>query len=92
MKKPGALSSGTCYALIARMAMYFKNYDVAIDAAKKVIGSGVQQVVTSCTNATVNSYAELFTYTGELNQENASGIAGMVARTADEICTCRHWR
>lgn len=62
------ISSGTCYALIVRMAMYFKKYDVAIDAAKKVIGSGVYRLHRS-TNATVNSYAELFTYTGELNKE-----------------------
>lgn len=62
------ISSGACYALITRLALFFKKYEVARDAAKKVISSGVYRLHRS-TNANVNSYAELFSYAGLLNKE-----------------------
>ncbi|RPE09027.1 RagB/SusD family nutrient uptake outer membrane protein [Chitinophaga lutea] len=62
------ISSGTCYALLTRLAMYFKKYDAAKTAAVKVIGSGVYRLHRS-SNANANSYAELFSYAGELNKE-----------------------
>lgn len=62
------ISAGACNALIVRLALYFHHYDVARDAAAKVIQSGVYQLYRS-QKADVNSYAELFSYTGELNKE-----------------------
>lgn len=62
------ISSGTCYALLARMAMFYKKYEVARDAAKEIIDSKVYSLHRS-TNANANSYAELFSYAGELNKE-----------------------
>jgi hypothetical protein len=61
------ISSGTCYALLARMAMYYKKYDVARDAAKNVINSGVYSLYRATNPA--NSYSDLFMYAGELNKE-----------------------
>ncbi|HEY8957635.1 RagB/SusD family nutrient uptake outer membrane protein [Chitinophaga sp.] len=62
------ISAGACNALIVRLALFFHHYDVAKDAAAKIIGSGVYKLYRS-EKAGVNSYAELFSYSGELNQE-----------------------
>lgn len=62
------ISAGACNALIARLALYFHHYDVARDAAAKVISSGVYELYHS-QKPDVNHYAELFSYTGKLNKE-----------------------
>jgi hypothetical protein len=62
------ISAGACNALIVRLALFFHHYDVARDAAAKIIGTNVYKLYRS-EKAGVNSYAELFSYTGELNKE-----------------------
>lgn len=62
------ISSGVCWALIAKLAMFYKEYETAKMAAKKVIDQNVYALYRS-TNTKVNSFAELFTYAGELNKE-----------------------
>ncbi|MGO4292583.1 RagB/SusD family nutrient uptake outer membrane protein [Chitinophaga sp. RAB17] len=62
------ISAGTCNALIAKLAIFYHHYDVARDAAAKVISSGVYKLYRS-EKPNVNSFAELFSYTGELNKE-----------------------
>ncbi|MBV7530571.1 RagB/SusD family nutrient uptake outer membrane protein [Chitinophaga sp. sic0106] len=62
------ISSGVCYALMSKLAMYYGHFDVAKSNAKAVIDQGTFALYKS-TNAKANSYAELFLYTGELNKE-----------------------
>lgn len=62
------ISSGACLALISRLALHFSQYDLARQAAERAISSGAYKLYRSA-NANANSYAELFSYTGELNQE-----------------------
>ncbi|WP_173820296.1 RagB/SusD family nutrient uptake outer membrane protein [Niastella vici] len=62
------VSAGTCWALISRLALFYKNYDAAKDAAKKVIDLGVYELYKTVSNPK-NSYADLFLYTGEVNKE-----------------------
>ena len=66
--EPWRISSGVCWALISRLALYYKHYDVARDAAKKVIDQGIYKLYRS-SDPGINSYAELFSYAGELNNE-----------------------
>lgn len=66
--EPWRISSGVCWALISRLALYYKHYDLARDAAKKVIDQGIYKLYRS-QDPTVNSYSELFSYAGELNNE-----------------------
>jgi hypothetical protein len=61
------ISAGTCWALISKIALYHKNYDLAKTAAKKVIDFGVYSLRKSTT--VKNSYADLFLYVGEINDE-----------------------
>lgn len=61
------ISSGACWALISRLALFYKKYDVARDAAKNVINQGVYELYKSATLS--NSYRDLFLYTGEVNKE-----------------------
>jgi starch-binding outer membrane protein, SusD/RagB family len=61
------VNAGACYAFLMRMAMYYRKYDVARDAAKKVIDLNVFQLYKASNPA--NSYTDLFGYNGELNKE-----------------------
>jgi hypothetical protein len=61
------MSYGACWALISRLALYVKKYDIARDAAQKVINSQVFQLYRSTVPA--NSYGDLFNYNGQLNNE-----------------------
>lgn len=78
-KEAWRISSGVCYALMAKLAMFYGNYEVAKANAKAVIDQGVFALYKS-SNAKVNSYAELFLYAGELNKERIffkdAGCAG----------------
>lgn len=73
------VSAGACNAMIVRLALFFHHYDVARDAAAKVIESGVYELYHS-QKAGASSFAELFSYTGELNKERiffkADGCSG----------------
>ncbi len=62
------ISAGACWALISRLALFYKKYDVAKDAAKKVIDLGVYELYRTASNP-ARSYADLFLYTGEVNKE-----------------------
>ncbi|WP_207514327.1 RagB/SusD family nutrient uptake outer membrane protein [Longitalea luteola] len=62
------ISAGACWSLISRLALFYKKYEVARDAAKKVIDLGVYELYKTASNPR-NSYADLFLYTGELNKE-----------------------
>ncbi|NIG54601.1 RagB/SusD family nutrient uptake outer membrane protein [Chitinophaga sp. Cy-1792] len=62
------ISSGVCYALISKLALFYGKYDLMKSSARAVIDQGVYGLYKS-TNSKVNSYAELFTYAGELNKE-----------------------
>jgi hypothetical protein len=61
------ITSGVCRALICRLALFYKKYEVAKDAARKVIDLGVYELYKSAN--VKNSYADLFLYTGEVNKE-----------------------
>jgi hypothetical protein len=61
------ISAGTCWALISKLGLFYKKYEVARDAAKKVIDLGVYELYKSSNPR--NSYADLFLYTGEVNKE-----------------------
>ena len=61
------ITSGACWAMISRLALYNKKYDIALDAAKKVIAQNVYSLYKSTNPA--NSYTDLFNYNGELNNE-----------------------
>lgn len=62
------ITSGTCWALLARLGLYQKDYQLAKTAAKKVIDSKVYKLWKNSNNMAL-SYSELFAYTGELNDE-----------------------
>lgn len=55
------MSKGACWALISRLALYFKKYDQARDAALQVINLNKYQLHPN--------YSTLFTYAGEINNE-----------------------
>lgn len=61
------ITSGVCWALITRLATFYKHYEVAKNAAKEVIKLDIYALYKSATPK--NSYADLFLYTGELNKE-----------------------
>lgn len=61
------ISAGTCWGLISKLALYYKDYNLARDAAKKIIDFGAYSLRKSPT--VKNSYADLFLYTGEVNDE-----------------------
>jgi len=64
------ISSGACYAFITRLALFYKKYELARDAAKKVIDLadlGYYSLYQS--SDPTKSYAELFSYDGEINKE-----------------------
>ncbi|MFT3902704.1 MAG: RagB/SusD family nutrient uptake outer membrane protein [Niabella sp.] len=55
------ITSGACWAMITRLALYYKKYEVAINAARKIIDTGTYSLYTD--------YSTLFLYAGELNTE-----------------------
>lgn len=61
------ISSATCWALISRMALYHNDYDLAKKAAKKIIDMNLYSLRKSANVR--NSYADLFLYAGEINNE-----------------------
>lgn len=61
------ISAGTCWALISKLALYYKDYELAKTSAKKVIDLGVYSLRKS--TVLKNSYADLFLYVGEVNDE-----------------------
>lgn len=62
------MSSGVCLSLLSRLGLYYKDYELARTSAKQVIDSKVYKLWMSTTNKN-DSYAELFSYAGELNDE-----------------------
>ena len=62
------ISSGASWALLARAAMYRKDYELVKLACAEIIKQNVYKLY-STQKANANSYAELFSYAGELNQE-----------------------
>jgi len=62
------ITAGACWSLISRLALFYKKYEAARDAAKKVIDLAVYELYKTAANPK-NSYADLFLYTGELNKE-----------------------
>lgn len=62
------VTSGTCWALLARLGLYTKDYQLAKEASKKVIDSKVYKLWKNTNNIAL-SFSELFSYTGELNDE-----------------------
>jgi len=62
------ISSGACWAFITRLALYYKDYPTARDAAKAIIEQKAYSLYKS-SNSNANSFAELFSYAGELNKE-----------------------
>ncbi|PST83924.1 RagB/SusD family nutrient uptake outer membrane protein [Pedobacter yulinensis] len=61
------ISAATCWALISRYAMHMKDYELAKTSAKKIIDMNIYSLRRSATPRT--SYADLFLYTGEINNE-----------------------
>lgn len=61
------MSAATCWGLVSKLALYYKKYDVARDAAKKIIDMNAYSLRKSATLK--NSYADLFLYVGEVNDE-----------------------
>lgn len=61
------MSAATCWGLISKLALYYKKYDLARDAAKKIIDMNAYSLRKSATLR--NSYADLFLYVGEVNDE-----------------------
>lgn len=61
------ISAATCWGLISKYAIYNKDYVLARDAAKKIIDMGEYSLRKSATLK--SSYADLFLYTGEINNE-----------------------
>ncbi|WP_316813723.1 RagB/SusD family nutrient uptake outer membrane protein [Pedobacter heparinus] len=61
------LSSATCWGLISKFAIYNKDYELAKNAAKKIIDMGDYSLRKS--TIVKNSYADLFLYVGEINNE-----------------------
>lgn len=64
----GRLSSGACWAYLSRLGLHIKDYELARDAAKKVIDSREYRLYRN-SNANANHFAELFSYAGEINKE-----------------------
>jgi hypothetical protein len=62
------LTSGACYAYLSRLGLHIKDYDLARDAAKKVIDSREYRLHRSAT-ATANHFSVLFSYAAEINNE-----------------------
>ncbi|MCE7071899.1 RagB/SusD family nutrient uptake outer membrane protein [Dyadobacter sp. CY327] len=62
------VNSAACWTLIARLALYKKDFALARDASQKVIDKRIYELYTSKT-AGANNLAELFTYSGMLNNE-----------------------
>lgn len=62
------MSSGVSWALLVRLGMYKKDYELVKTAAKEIISSGVYKLWKNESNIS-ESYAELFSYAGELNEE-----------------------
>lgn len=62
------ITSGICWALLSRLGLYYKDYNLARDAAQKIIDSKVYKLWVNQANKAA-SYSELFSYTGELNNE-----------------------
>ncbi len=62
------ITSGICWALLSRLGLYKKDYNLAKMAAEKVIDSKVYKLWKNTSNMAA-SYSELFSYTGELNEE-----------------------
>lgn len=62
------VNSSACWTLIARLALFYKDFDLAKKASKVVIDKNIYQLYVSKTVGT-NNLAELFTYTGMLNNE-----------------------
>ncbi len=62
------ISSGASWALLSRVALYYKDFELAKLATTEIINSGAYKLYKS-TNPQVNSFSELFKYAGELNQE-----------------------
>jgi starch-binding outer membrane protein, SusD/RagB family len=61
------MSSATCWGLISKYALYNKDFALARDAAKEIINMGDYSLRKS--TVLKNSYADLFLYTGEINNE-----------------------
>ena len=62
------ITSGACWALLSRLALYKKDYELAKTAAQKIIDSKVYKLWKNNSNIAA-SYRELFTYTGQANEE-----------------------
>lgn len=62
------ITSGICWALLSRVGLYKKDYELAKMASKKIIDSKVYKLWQNTANMQA-SYSELFSYTGELNNE-----------------------
>lgn len=61
------MSAATCWGLISKLALQHKDYNLAKEAAKKIIDMGDYGLRKSANPK--NSYADLFLYTGERNNE-----------------------
>ncbi len=61
------ISAATCWGLISKLALYHKDYELAKTAAKKIIDMNLYSLRKSTTLK--NSYADLFLYVGEVNDE-----------------------
>src|SRR5690606_15897619 len=61
------ITSGIVLSLMTRLALFFHDYEAAKDASLKVIEGGEYQLYRSANTA--NSYADLFRYAGEENNE-----------------------
>jgi len=64
----GRMNKGAALALKARMALYNERYDVAEDAAKRVMDMGVYELYS--TGNPERDYYDLFTYEGKLANGN----------------------
>ncbi len=64
----GRMNKGAALALKARIALYNERYDVAEDAAKRVMDMGVYELYS--TGNPESDYKDLFTYAGKLANGN----------------------
>lgn len=62
------ITSGICWALLSRLGLYNKDYELARFASKKVMDSGVYKLYVNSARPQ-DSYSELFSYAGENNTE-----------------------
>lgn len=60
-------SAATCWGLISKLALYYKDYELAKTAAKKIIDMNLYSLRKSAVLR--SSYADLFLYVGEVNDE-----------------------